>query len=1456
MLGTVTVPSPPNNSGLTFPLIGDYSPNDSLPYQAVSHRFGDAATLAQQTYFTGTGARTFSFKRQTLSYTDVHALEDFWESMQGGYQSFIYQAPNPDKSTTNVTVVFESKPLSVQSLVNACRVGFNFIEIVDPADAPTYTVNSTCVRFPSDALETALLSQRQQIIPLIHIQPRDTTYPGVYLSDRRVTVADQLYLPRLLALGEKGTGVFLSQSINWLNDDKGSDNVQFRFGNADRIMTQFMNSTDLMWADIDLSLYHVNSGILLQLWKGFIVNAVSDGSSVFQVMCSDGLYQSGQLYPTRTIQRTCPWTFNDGVYCPYSTKGTGGDPTTCDYGYDTANGCLSHGMQFYFGGQPTEIQSVLIKDNSTGVFGIGRSKVTATSIVSDTVFDNALPQIWCNQGNGNNPALNAFNTNGQVIDVRDEGDFFRVLAIIGEGPLGDYTISPGFGGEYVTNSDGYVVEIAPLADGFACQGFKTASNGTSASKNTDLGLRQVLGYFPIQQLSGTYTNPSYQQFDLTSTTPTSGPLYFAAGTAFVELLYPKPSGVAPSVPIQHGLTAPIAQGLWSWRFDASGNRTAFKGETNPFWIAVNCYLRSLGLADLPALSGVALGFADSPTVDPADQIALFDLKSLFVGDGSGAAEIADLVVPVLLQEGANTTETQFQFQGILGQQKPFRQWLQEILNTALGYYTFEFGILKLGIRENAAATSAFTLGNMLYQTLQLSPIQPTFENLVINFADVYYQYQQNSVNYEDKTHEAYYNRIAAPLTKRMQMVGVPSCSQGARIAATRCREEIGGINASEWMAARTAKWKTTLLSLDVAPGDVVSITHPDVPGGTGNFRVKTIRYMQDWSIEIEAQTVTDSMYNLDMGPKPASVPIPSLQVLFWPQPQGEWAPFQVQADPGDSLFPSEFTFDLAQSYTVQADGTPAAFITVSGVLPANEFIPNVGTPNIHSGNVGQSTTGAHVEGGIMYRVAVVAHDDNGVCSPPSDITLINVPTGTSTNTFTINGVVWPPNSSTLTGFHVFCSPYDDLICWQSSGSGLPDSITVNGPLQRSTWALPDPDIAKVRIKAKRLWHGGVIGDAVTSATGSSLISSECVDITGTDDWTGRQLILIGRPPSGAGALGDCPYDSYNITAFNPSSGEFLLDRSTSAQPEDAFVVTFQGYDNTVGGTVIPMSFTDAGIKNSQNVDQETGALTPFSGLTPNFEVGLAIRVISGTSRGATAKIVSNTADTYNFDRPVTLDATSVLIVEDPTWTFSADSTAISNTNPLLPANLVMNVSNFLKESMLVGGFTVDENGVESGEGDAPVRMLYVYGSDVAPIPPPGVVMTFGVNNQGQPGDVVLNGLCEKQMAITGGIINTSATTDVYSYSVVLWTPPSGTNVTIDIYKYPNGSSDSAAVVIGTVTVIQSVAITQFGDFAPNIQVNVGDVFYGKVTQIGSGDPGQGITVAIYWTPQVPPIGTT
>src|SRR5579871_2577143 len=154
-IGRITVPSLVS-SGLTFPLTSDFGYGFTQDRPVVVHRFGELDAKAEQRFAVGLGPRKFAFRRQHLSKRDRNSLVSFWEGLQGAWQSFTYNAPSADQSTTATTVTWENAPLSLQYLTNACQVGFNFIEV--PTTGPTYTVNSTCTRFPSSALQSALLS--------------------------------------------------------------------------------------------------------------------------------------------------------------------------------------------------------------------------------------------------------------------------------------------------------------------------------------------------------------------------------------------------------------------------------------------------------------------------------------------------------------------------------------------------------------------------------------------------------------------------------------------------------------------------------------------------------------------------------------------------------------------------------------------------------------------------------------------------------------------------------------------------------------------------------------------------------------------------------------------------------------------------------------------------------------------------------------------------------------------------------------------------------------------------------------------------------------------------------------------------------------------------------------------------------------------------------------------------
>src|SRR5579885_1973462 len=1457
-IGRITVPTV-INSGQTFPLTTQYPFGFSVERQVIVHRFGTLDAKQEQRYYAGIGPRKFQFRPPNRGWSEARQLRAFWESMQGAWKAFTYNVPNPDGTTSAMLVTFEQAPISFEYLRNACQVGFNFVEVVDPTQAPSYTVASTCLRFPSSALSPALLSEVQQIIPLVHIRVRESAVPDIYLSDCRVTIGGQLYLPRLIGIGEPGSDVIISQDIRG-----ASDNVRFTFGNADRVMTQLANDTDLKYAEIDLCLFHVNSGILLQLWKGVIQNYVSDGTPVFPVTCSDGFFQIMNQYPERVVSRQCWKIFNDGINCPYAAHGSGGDPNSCDYYLESANGCQAHGMARYFGGQQADPQGVVIKDDSTGFLGFGRNTVTATSIISDTVWGLALPEIWCNSGG--NP-LYAFIASALMVDYRDESGYADSLGILGAGPLGGFTASM-----VVQNADGYRYVVAPMVDGYLWQGLKLDGNLNVTKYQPGMGLRYIAGNDPV--------NPATDYFSLGQGTPQVWePNVYAAGTAACEIRIVKSTTIQPSTPDQHQMKVPIDYGMWGWTWDQNGNRTAVKGLVNPFWIAVNMLLRALGLYGSPATgSGPA----------SANQIASFVLSSLVVGNGSGAAEIAAAQVASILGTGV---ETQFQFQGSVSSQKPFRDWLTEVLNCCLGFYTWEFGKLKLGCRINASSVDAYTLGNMLFQSLKLTPIQAAFEHLVISYADVNYAYQANTAEYCDKSHAAYYGRAGSPLTSQMHSVGLSTLSQALRVAATRTREEIGGVTPMEWRNARAASWQTTLLGLGNEVGQVVSITHPEIPGArgvcnvsgntatwvsgdpwtyaggasgdtelinkdiliggaqvtitavasdgstittspappqesglafhviTGCFRVQRWSLMKDWSVKLEAQTVTASMYDLDVGPKPMDVAPAPLPPLFYPIPLGPaWAPYQVQAAANDALFPGEWTFDTNQSYAQLADGSILANLIITGKLPTNAFSPGVGAPV--AGNIVLNNSGGSLAGGTTIRLTLCALDANGLPSAPMAIAIVPLPTGSSTYSITLNDIVWPAVAG-LQSYVVFAAAQDDLICAQQNGALTPTgdgttytpvSITFAGPLQRSTYGLPSPYVKKLRLKAKHEIHGGVLGGTIDSVSAGTLVTGALKGAPPSTNpsWTpvGRILSIIGRPE------GATPLFSAKVTSWDQTTGTLGVtpDPNGIVQAGDCFILRFTADASNAAN---PTSITDSGCRNN---------VYP-NGMTPGAEVGNLIRVIQGVSRGTPPrKIVANTATSITWDLPMVINPGDVWIIEEPTWPYSCDTTSFDNADPLATTTINMPTGNFVDETLVIAGFTVDVNGNESPDGDAPIREDWIFGAEglskVA-----GLVFqmqgTLGIeSNAAQP--LYLN------RPVTVG--------DVKAY---VQSAPTGSGITFTIYVGGNAWLTLTIPAGQTAVAATPSQISALTQIPANTAVSIG------ITAVGTTFPGADLSVFIY-----------
>ena len=226
-------------------------------------------------------------------------------------------------------------------------------------------------------------------------------------------------------------------------------------------------------------------------------------------------------------------------------------------------------------------------------------------------------------------------------------------------------------------------------------------------------------------------------------------------------------------------------------------------------------------------------------------------------------------------------ERQFRFKGTVDPSKPTRDWIRDILNNALGYFTWSFGKLRVGCRTTATPETTFVPGNILFNTLRLDPIKPALREAHHHLRrpglPVRAQYGQLPTRTMPRVTTASRTRAK----RELGLVGSSTKSQSMRIAVCRTREELGGVTLAEQTAARTASWGSTILALDVEAGAVVSIKDSEIAGGSGTFRVQSWTLNRDWSVKLIGKTVTASMYDLTQGMIPGAI-IDSVQPAMPP----------------------------------------------------------------------------------------------------------------------------------------------------------------------------------------------------------------------------------------------------------------------------------------------------------------------------------------------------------------------------------------------------------------------------------------------------------------------------------------------------------------------------------------------------------------------------------------------
>ena len=909
--------------------------------------------------------------------------------------------------------------------------------------------------------------------------------------------------------------------------------------------------------------------------------------------------------------------------------------------------CVERNNTPRFGGVKIEQEDARPRDPVLGGFAHKRSGFSSVTVSNESVYDRVLQEVYTDT---------AMPVVCDVIAGKDENEFYSALGIVGEGPISAY--------------------------------------------NTDLGKHLLDNQMPHDPLLGggwRYSlgnDPADNWFAL-SHAPYYGPIAppeatFAAGTAWAEIRRTDERGLQLSKVSDRTMTVSVTGGMGGWVWSGPGARTWRTSLVNPIWIAVNCYLKALGYKADPT---------HASDVSAAEMESFFDVQSAI-----DAAAICDTMVTPMPGLGT-TPEVQFTFKGVFREQKPLRDWIQEILNSCLGYYTFRNGKLYLGIRINSSVAflGAFTRANILYGSLGIEVPEPSFNHLTIQFGDIEYDWQLNNSQTYDIDHAKAIGNAVAPrfLASSMNLVGVSTKSQASRLAVTRLREELGGYNLAQQFSARAISFRTTVLAMGLQVGQVVSLDHADLPGGRVEGRIVRWTLNSDYSLDISTSCTTNQMYDMAIGPKPEDEHAPPVPAEQFPSAKGlAWMPNEVVAEPDDPIYTQdENTFSLYQSYTLETEGTYSPLVHVAGEMTINQFL--LEEPCIIRG-IRYQTSGGNLAGGRTWYFQVCQQNVAGQPGPMSNIAAVWIPTGSNTNSVVLERLI---SRSTLPGWSLFVGTDPRRLSQQvdARSTALPSTYTFSASWLAFGRGVPNYYARKVRVKAKEVEHSGVAGLQIFDVLPPNQIYVP--EFIGSDDaWVG-QLVSVVADASDMSV----PLWNFTITGFDAAEGIMTLSpdcvRGTpedSVQPNDVMIVRAR-----------PTAATASTITNTlwQNDIARWQHAEAADGLIPNAEIGLVIRIIAGKGAGQRRTIVSNTNIMHVVDRDwdVVPDATSVYIVEYPDWVYQTESSVFQCDQPDSTIELDLHVDNLQGLVALVGGFLVDEQEYETAEEAAVFREIFLFG---------------------------------------------------------------------------------------------------------------------------------------------------
>jgi hypothetical protein len=458
----------------------------------------------------------------------------------------------------------------------------------------------------------------------------------------------------------------------------------------------------------------------------------------------------------------------------------------------------------------------------------------------------------------------------------------------------------------------------------------------------------------------------------------------------------------------------------------------------------------------------------------------------------------------------------------------------------------------------------------------------------------------------------------------------------------------------------------------------------------------------DLSFRLHLDEIHTTAYQQDPAPYQRGTVLGQRTGLPYP-----WVPSYGAIWPSyDAMFPAQSGFGLGLDLS-----TYPALISAYGNTPVNT--PQSGTPpQVPLTAATSNTGGSIVPGYYNFRVSI-----NGKRGPVSPLITVVVPPGTSTNSITISGIVWPAGAapavtlymgtSTITLYNAGgpVSPF-----WTGSSPdayGNPTTITIAANHTQGV-GQPDNIFQEFLIEASNIAIPGVFQDTVTAVSGAA-VTLASGGAWATNQWQNGILSLYYRP-------GAAIAPGLNVSIA--SSDAVSVTMSYSATP--TFAV----------GDVVVMR-----LMNAISITASTIGDTNLN-LVASSQIGNQIIILSGTGANQSPKTIqSHTSGvgsvlTIQGAWDVTPDLTSVWIITSPTDAYSKNTNVIVNdgTSALFGIVAQLAMTWVPAQSLYVVVSTCDAAGNCYPQRYQPSREIYVPAQNISASPssPYAVPVVAGV----------------------------------------------------------------------------------------------------------------------------------